>query len=204
MGRNVTQQLIESHLVGGDMSPGSGDRAADRSDPDPGRHRHAGDAGARGAGPGPGAHRGLACSTSTTTCCRPTSSNAEDHAVPPLGRAAASGCGTPSRATASRIPTHMQRFGAPGKTMVGSDSHTLRCGSLGMLAIGVGGLEVALAIAGKPLHIRMPRDLGRRLTGELRSVVLGEGRDPGDAAPPRRQGRTEPDHRVPRPRAGRR
>ncbi|AZG46708.1 aconitate hydratase [Gordonia insulae] len=64
-------------------------------------------------------------------------------------------------------PTHMQRFGAPGKTMVGSDSHTPAAGSLGMLAIGVGGLEVALAIAGHPLNIRMPEIWGVRLEGEL-------------------------------------
>lgn len=64
-------------------------------------------------------------------------------------------------------PTHMQRFGVPGKTMVGSDSHTCAAGSLGMLAIGVGGLEVAMAIAGEPLYIRMPEIWGVRLTGEL-------------------------------------
>ncbi|MCV7399120.1 aconitate hydratase [Mycobacterium fragae] len=64
-------------------------------------------------------------------------------------------------------PTHMQRFGIPGKTMVGSDSHTPAAGSLGMLAIGVGGLEVALAITGRPLHIRMPEVWGIRLEGEL-------------------------------------
>lgn len=64
-------------------------------------------------------------------------------------------------------PTHMQRFGIPGKTMVGSDSHTPAAGSLGMLAIGVGGLEVALAISGRPLHIRMPEVWGIRLEGEL-------------------------------------
>ncbi|OBG11659.1 aconitate hydratase [Mycolicibacterium celeriflavum] len=64
-------------------------------------------------------------------------------------------------------PTHMQRFGAPGKTMVGSDSHTPAAGSLGMLAIGVGGLEVAIAIAGKPLHIRMPEVWGVHLEGAL-------------------------------------
>lgn len=64
-------------------------------------------------------------------------------------------------------PTHMQRFGVPGTTMVGSDSHTPACGSLGMLAIGVGGLEVALAITGRPLTIRMPEIWGVRLTGEL-------------------------------------
>lgn len=64
-------------------------------------------------------------------------------------------------------PTHMQRFGVPGKTMVGSDSHTCAAGSLGMLAIGVRGLEVALAIAGHPLRVRMPEIWGVRLTGEL-------------------------------------
>jgi aconitate hydratase len=64
-------------------------------------------------------------------------------------------------------PTHMQRFGIPGKTMVGSDSHTPAAGSLGMLAIGVGGLEVALAMSGRPLHIRMRQVWDVRLDGEL-------------------------------------
>lgn len=64
-------------------------------------------------------------------------------------------------------PTHMQRFGVPGKAMVGSDSHTPAAGSLGMLAMGVGGLEVAMVIAGRPLYLRMPEIWGVRLTGEL-------------------------------------
>lgn len=64
-------------------------------------------------------------------------------------------------------PTHMQRFGVPGRTLAGSDSHTPAGGSLGMLAIGVGGLEVALAISGRPLHLRMPQVWGVRLEGEL-------------------------------------
>jgi aconitate hydratase len=64
-------------------------------------------------------------------------------------------------------PTHMQRFGVPGKTLAGSDSHTCAAGSLGMLAIGVGGLEVALAIAGEPLYLRMPEIWGIELTGRL-------------------------------------
>jgi aconitate hydratase len=68
-------------------------------------------------------------------------------------------------------PTHMQRFGAPGKTLAGSDSHTCAAGSLGMLAVGVGGLEVALAIAGEPLYLRMPEIWGIRLTGELPAWV---------------------------------
>jgi len=64
-------------------------------------------------------------------------------------------------------PVHMERFGIPGKTMIGSDSHTPAGGSLGMLAIGAGGLEVALAIAGSPYYLNMPQIFGVYLTGEL-------------------------------------
>ncbi|MGD8495345.1 MAG: aconitate hydratase [Gemmatimonadales bacterium] len=64
-------------------------------------------------------------------------------------------------------PVHMQRFGIPGKSLLGSDSHTPAAGSLGMLAMGAGGLEVALAMAGEPYHIKMPEVWGVKLTGEL-------------------------------------
>ena len=62
---------------------------------------------------------------------------------------------------------HMQNFGIPGKTLTGSDSHTCAAGSLGMIAIGSGGLEVAMAIAGYPLYIKMPKIFGVKLTGSL-------------------------------------
>jgi aconitate hydratase len=68
-------------------------------------------------------------------------------------------------------PVHMQRFGIPGKTLVGSDSHTPAAGSLGMLAIGLGGIEVARAIAGEPIYLRMPEIWGVRLTNRLRPWV---------------------------------
>lgn len=64
-------------------------------------------------------------------------------------------------------PLHMERFGIPGKTLLGSDSHTCAAGSLGMLAIGAGGLEVALVMAGEPFYVRMPEIWGVKLTGEL-------------------------------------
>jgi aconitate hydratase len=64
-------------------------------------------------------------------------------------------------------PVHMQRFGKPGVTMLGSDSHTPAAGSLGMLAIGAGGLDVAMAMAGQPFHFRMPKIWGIKLTGKL-------------------------------------
>jgi aconitate hydratase len=66
---------------------------------------------------------------------------------------------------------HMQRFGIPGQTLLGSDSHTCAAGSLGMLAIGAGGLEVALAIAGEPFYFAMPEIGGVRLVGELSAWV---------------------------------
>ncbi len=64
-------------------------------------------------------------------------------------------------------PVHQSRFGKPGATMVGSDSHTCAAGALGMLAVGVGGLEVAMAMAGDPLYVQMPQIWGVELTGEL-------------------------------------
>lgn len=64
-------------------------------------------------------------------------------------------------------PVHMERFGAPGKSLIGSDSHTCAAGSLGMLAFGAGGIEVAMAIAGEPVYIKMPQILGIHLTGLL-------------------------------------
>ncbi|MEH6704735.1 MAG: aconitate hydratase [Galbibacter orientalis] len=64
-------------------------------------------------------------------------------------------------------PVHMERFGKPGKTLVGSDSHTPAAGSLGMLAIGTGGLDVAAAIAGQPYFVKMPQVMGVKLTGRL-------------------------------------
>ncbi len=62
---------------------------------------------------------------------------------------------------------HLERFGIPGKTLLGSDSHTPTAGGLGMLAIGAGGLDVAAAMAGEPFYLNMPEVVGVLLTGEL-------------------------------------
>jgi aconitate hydratase len=68
-------------------------------------------------------------------------------------------------------PIHQERFGKPGKTLVGSDSHTPAAGAIGMFALGAGGLEVALAIAGQPVMLRMPTIWGIRLKGKLPAWV---------------------------------
>ncbi|RKD69494.1 aconitase [Sinobaca qinghaiensis] len=64
-------------------------------------------------------------------------------------------------------PVHMQRLGKPGKTLLGSDSHTCAAGSLGMFAMGAGGIEVAMAAAGEPIYVKMPKVWGVKLTGKL-------------------------------------
>lgn len=64
-------------------------------------------------------------------------------------------------------PLHIHHFGIPGKTLLGSDSHTPSAGALGMLAIGTGGLDVALAIAGEPYNVTMPSIYGIELKGKL-------------------------------------
>ena len=64
-------------------------------------------------------------------------------------------------------PLHMQSFGKPGKTLLGSDSHTCAAGCLGMLAIGARGLEVAMAMAGYPFYVKMPKVFGVKLKGKL-------------------------------------
>ncbi|MEI8242394.1 MAG: aconitate hydratase [bacterium] len=66
---------------------------------------------------------------------------------------------------------HLERFGKPGKTLLGSDSHTPTGGGIGMLAIGAGGIDVAVALGGGPFYLTCPRVTLVRLTGALRSGV---------------------------------
>jgi aconitate hydratase len=64
-------------------------------------------------------------------------------------------------------PVRQEGFGKPGATLLGSDSHTPAAGAIGMLAIGAGGIEVAMAMAGHPYYLTMPRIWGVRLEGML-------------------------------------
>ncbi len=69
---------------------------------------------------------------------------------------------------------HLERFAAPGKTMVGTDSHTLTAGGMGSLAIGLGGLEAIAASGGGRLYLTMPKVLGVKLTGRLAPWVAAK------------------------------
>ncbi len=66
---------------------------------------------------------------------------------------------------------HLERFGVPGKTLLGSDSHTPTGGGLGMIAIGAGGLDVAVAMAGGPFYLTMPKVIRINLSGALKPYV---------------------------------
>ena len=69
---------------------------------------------------------------------------------------------------------NLERFSIPGRTIVGSDSHTPTAGGAGMLAIGVGGLDVAIAMSGSPLYLKMPKIVGVELTGSLKPWVAAK------------------------------
>lgn len=69
---------------------------------------------------------------------------------------------------------HLERFGIPGKTLIGSDSHTPTGGGLGMLAFGAGGMDVAVAMGGGAYYITMPRMFRVNLTGRLRPFVTAK------------------------------
>jgi aconitate hydratase len=69
---------------------------------------------------------------------------------------------------------NLERFSIPGKLLVGSDSHTPTAGGAGMMAIGVGGLDVAVAMAGAPFYTKMPKIVGVKLTGKLKPWVTAK------------------------------
>jgi aconitate hydratase len=164
MDRNVAQQLVEAHLVSGDMVPGQ--EVALRVDQtltqDATGTMVMLELEALGLDR---AHTEVSVQYVDHNLLQADERNAEDHlfsARPP----AASACGSPSRVTESPMPRTCSATASPARRCW-ARTHTCAVGSLGMLAVGVGGLEVALAIAGKPLYIQMPQIWGVRLIGEL-------------------------------------
>ena len=78
-------------------------------------------------------------------------------------------CSKPGNGICHQV--HLERFGVPGKTLLGSDSHTPTGGGLGMLAIGAGGLDVAVAMGGGAYYMTCPKVVGVKLTGKLPPYV---------------------------------
>jgi aconitate hydratase len=165
MDRNVTQKLIESHLVSGRMEPGReiGLRIDQTLTQDATGTAVMLEFEALGL---PRVKTELSAQYVDHNLIQADFRNADDHL---FLRSACQKYGVWYSRPGNGVshPVHMERFGVPGKTLAGSDSHTPAAGSLGMLALGAGGLEVALAMAGEPLYFNMPHILGVRLVGEL-------------------------------------
>jgi len=165
MPRNVTQKLIESHLVEGEMVPGSeiGLRIDQTLTQD-----------ATGtmvmleleAMRLPRVRTELSVQYVDHNLVQEDYKNPDDHL---FLRSACQRFGLWYSRPGNGVshPVHQERFGVPGKTLLGSDSHTPAAGAIGMLAMGAGGIEVALAMAGEPVYLKMPQVWGVRLTGEL-------------------------------------
>src|SRR5437879_919175 len=166
--RNVAQQLIGAHLVGGDLTPGGeiGLRVDQTLTQDATGTMVMLELEALGLD----RVRTLSVQYVDHNLLQADHRNPDDHLF--LQSAARRfGVWYSKPGNGVSHPVHMQRFGCPGASMVGSDSHTCAAGSLGMLAVGVGGLEVALAMAGEPLYLRMPQIWGVELTGALPAWV---------------------------------
>ena len=91
---------------------------------------------------------------------------------------------------------HLERFGIPGKTLIGSDSHTPTGGGIGMLAMGAGGLDVAVAMGGGAYYINMPEMVKVNLTGRLQHLGFRQGRHSRGAPPLDGKGRRRKSHRI--------
>jgi len=165
MGKNLTQKIIESHLMEGRLHPG--EEIAIRID-----HTLLQDATgtmamlefeALGI---EGTRASLSAQYVDHNLLQTDNKNADDHKY--LQTACARygiHFSRPGNGVSHQV--HMERFGRPGLTMLGADSHTPGAAGVSMLAIGAGGLDVALAMAGYPYYFPCPKVLGVRLTGAL-------------------------------------
>ncbi len=163
--RNVTQKLIESHLIDGEMTPGEeiGIKIDQTLTQDATGTLVMLELEAMGIDR---VETEKSVQYVDHNLLQTDFKNADDHVF--LKSAAAKfGVWFSRPGNGVSHPVHMERFGIPGKTMVGFDSHTPAAGSLGMLALGAGGLDVAFAMAGEPLFFKMPNVLGVKLTGKL-------------------------------------
>lgn len=169
MGKNITRKILENHLVEGEMT--AGEKIAIRID-----HTLTQDATgtmaylqfeALGI---PRVKTEFSISYVDHNMLQSGFMNADDHAFL-QSIAAKHGIYFSKPGNGICHQVNLERFGIPGKTLIGSDSHTPTGGGLGMLAMGAGGLDVALAMAGEPFYLAMPEVVEIHLTGELNPFV---------------------------------
>lgn len=165
MGRSIAKKLIGSHLVDGIMVPG--EEIAIRIDQTLTQDATGTMAYLEFEAIGiPRVRTELSVSYVDHNMLQASFENADDHKFL-QGAAARFGVRYSRPGNGICHQVHLERFAAPGKTLLGSDSHTPTAGGLGSLAIGAGGLDVAMAMAGFPFHLAMPKIVNIRLHGNL-------------------------------------
>jgi len=169
MGNNLTQKIIKEHLVSGEMVPGQeiGLRMDQTLTQDATGTMAYLQFEAMGI---PRVRTELSVSYADHNMMQGDFRNADDHRYL-QSVAARYGIvfSRPGNGICHQV--HLERFGIPGKTLLGSDSHTPTNGGLGALAIGAGGLDVAAVMAGRPFYVKMPEVVLVHLTGALPAWV---------------------------------
>ena len=165
MGKNIVHKILESHLISGELTPGG--EIAIRVDQTLTQD-------ATGtmaflqfeAMKIPRVKTEVSVSYIDHNMLQTGFENADDHRyLQSVARKVGAYFSRPGTGICHQV--HLERFSAPGKVLLGSDSHTPTCGGAGMLAIGAGGLDIAVAMAGGAFHLKCPVVVGVRLEGQL-------------------------------------
>ena len=169
MGLTIAQKIIKAHLVSGDMTPGS--EIALRIDQTLTQDATGTMAYLEFEAIGiPRVRTELSVAYIDHNTLQSGFENADDHRyIQSVAKKYGLRFSRPGNGICHQV--HLERFGAPGKTLIGSDSHTPTGGGIGMLAFGAGGLDVAVAMGGGEYYITMPRMYKVNLTGKLRPWV---------------------------------
>ncbi|MDI6711129.1 MAG: aconitate hydratase [Thermoanaerobacterales bacterium] len=172
MAQNVTQKILSSHIVSGELAPGQeiGIRCDQTLTQDATGTMVYLQFEAIGV---PRVKTGLSVSYIDHNTLQAGFENADDHRF--LASVAAKygiRLSRPGNGICHQV--HLERFAVPGQVVLGSDSHTPTAGGLGMLGIGAGGLDVAVALAGAPYYLKAPKVVGVRLVGRLRPWVAAK------------------------------
>ena len=172
MGLSIAEKIIRAHLVEGDMTPGSDialriDQTLTQDATGTMAYLEFETMGVERVR----TERSVAYIDHNTLQCG--FENADDHRyIQSVARKHGVWFSRPGNGICHQV--HLERFGIPGKTLIGSDSHTPTGGGLGMLAFGAGGMDVAVAMGGGAYHINMPRLYKVNLTGKLRPFVTAK------------------------------
>jgi len=165
MGLNVPQKILSEHLVSGQLTPGS--EIAIRVDQTLTQDATGTMAYLQFEAMGiPRVKTKLSVSYVDHNMLQTGTENADDHRyLQSVARKVGAHFSRPGNGICHQV--HLERFSAPGQVLLGSDSHTPTSGGAGMIAIGVGGLDIAVAMGGGAFHLSCPKILGVKLTGAL-------------------------------------